>query len=342
MSEDDVCVACHKQLTCDGLLMTCASCHHGYHLGQACSGIAHSTFSAMGLAKREAWVCKTCRSAKARTGDGTQFVSQSLPREAAENPETPVANIGLAAELKAIKDSLLCLPVLTQKVDALLSLRDEFSNLATSVSNLEKSVNFMSDQYDSISTQLKDCKSQNVKLESEIVDLTTTVQEQTEQLQLLRNAQNDSEQYCRNANLEIHGLPLDKKENLKQTLEQLAVKLEIPNFSLNEIDAVHRLQGRRGSIPTVLVRFASVACKEKWFDARDNLRELHQAGKLPRLFFNENLTKQNRDLFWQARTAAKAKGYQFAWVKSGKIFVKKDESSARIRIGSLADLDKIV
>ncbi|KAH9383900.1 hypothetical protein HPB48_025792 [Haemaphysalis longicornis] len=144
------------------------------------------------------------------------------------------------------------------------------------------------------------------------------------------------------ANLEIHGLPLDKKEDLKQTLCRLAVKLEIADFSLEEVVAVHRLQGKGGSTPTVLVRFVSVACKEKWFDARDKLRELHHADRLPKLFFNENLTKQNRDLFWQARTAAKAKGYEFTWAKTGKIFVKKNESSSRIRIGTLADLDKII
>lgn len=339
MSDDEVCIVCHKQLPYDGIVMTCACCGHGYHVGQACSGISQSTFTAMGLAKREAWVCKTCRSAKSRIGAVSQSVSQSEPGASAE---TPITSVSLAAQLKEIKDSLLCLPVLAQKVDALLSLRDDFSNLATSVSHLEQSVKFMSDKYDSVSTQLKECKSQNAKLDSEIVVLTTTVQKQAEQLQLLRNAQNDSEQYSRNANLEIHGLPQEEQEDLTQTLTQLALELEIRNFSSEEVVAIHRLQGKRGSIPTVLVRFASVACKEKWFDARHKLRRLHQAGKLPKLFFNENLTRQNRDLYWRARTAAKAKGYEFAWAKTGKIFVKKDSSVARIRIGTTADLDKIV
>lgn len=333
--DEDGCIACHKPLPNDGKIMTCACCNNAYHLGKACSGIAQNTFNTMGLAKREAWVCKTCRSSKVRTGPG----SQSEPVQTVGNV---TADVSLAADLKEIKDSLLCLPVLAKKVDALLGLKDEVSNLRTAVDQLEKAVKFMSDQYDTVSAQLKECKSQNVKLQSDVAVLTTTVQTQAEQLQLLRNTQNDSEQYSRNANLEIHGLPIEENEDLKETLERLAAKLDIADFSLTEVVSVHRLQAKRDSIPTVLVRFATVSSKEKWSDARGKLRNLFQSDKLPKLFFNDNLTRQNRDLFWQARTVAKDKGYKFAWVKTGKIFVKKDESATLIRIGTLKDVDKIV
>lgn len=117
--------------------------------------------------------------------------------------------------------------------------------------------------------------------------------------------------------------------------------LEVPNFSKDDIVAIHRLPAKQGAIPAVLVRFASVALKETWFGLCGKLRQLHDSEILPRLFFNENLTRANRRLFWLARVAAKANGYKFAWVRGGRIFVKKFEDAPLIRVNSEADIGRI-
>lgn len=42
------------------------------------------------------------------------------------------------------------------------------------------------------------------------------------------------------------------------------------------------------------------------------------------------------------RDRARAKQYKFTWVKTGKLFAKKSESSPVVRIYRIADLEKIV
>ncbi|KAH9374819.1 hypothetical protein HPB48_020620 [Haemaphysalis longicornis] len=334
MSDQDSCIVCHELIPDDGKFMKCSECNHCYHLGQTCSGIASGTFTTMGQAKRDAWVCKTCRSVKKRQGPSSQY-------DGSQAGDSSCSESALLSELREIRKSLESLPELHAKVDSLLLLRTEFVGLSKHVQELQESVEFTSKQYDTILDQVKANQQQMSKGEEEIDALKKTVFEQAMQIQRLQEDQNESEQYSRRANLEIHGLPFEKDEDLKDELSKLAVALKLPNFSLSDVLAIHRLPCKRDTVPVVLVRFASLSVKESWSAARGSLRQLHQSGALPKLFFNDNLTKFNRDLFWHARTAAKDKGYLFAWVKTGKIYVKKTEDAPLLRISKLSDIAKI-
>lgn len=286
----------------------------------------------MGQAKRDAWVCKTCRASKKRAGAQLQ-ADQSLASEAtaADNPL-----------LLEIMKRVECLPQLHEKLDSLLSMKAEVVKLTETVQDLEKAVTELTKDYQDVSKELAESKKTVKANEAELSALKATVQSQALELQRIREEQNTAEQYSRNANLEIHGLPAQPDEKLHDVLNDLAEKLELPNLSPDDVTAVHRIPSKRGDAPTVLIRFKSVSTKERWSAVRNKLRALHDSGKIPKLFFNDNLTKMNRELFWCARTAAKAKGYKFAWVKAGKIYVKKNETAALIRVNRQADVDKIV
>ncbi|KAH9382700.1 hypothetical protein HPB48_023256 [Haemaphysalis longicornis] len=229
------------------------------------------------------------------------------------------------------------------KLDALLLLKTELSKLATTVREMEESVSFLSKRYDTVLVELKSTQEKAASREAELQSLKEVVQTQAHQLDQILREQNEAEQYSRKANMEIHGLTMGVKENLSEWIAKLAETLEVPNFSTDDIVAIHRLPAKQGTIPTILVRFASVALKETWFGLRGKLRELRDddSDVIPKLFFNENLTRANRRLFWLARVTAKANGYKFAWVRGGRIFVKKFEDAPLIRVISEADICRI-
>lgn len=324
------CIVCNEALPDDGRYLDCAECKLGYHLGQTCSGVSSGTFSAMGQPKKDTWICKTCRTGKKRGS------SQSEGAPIGKNTDSEQI---LLREIREIKTSLESLPALHRKVDSLLLLRAEFTKLSESVGELENSVSFMSKQYDSVLEQAKTGAEHAAAHDVEIATLNTTVQSQAEELRYLREAQNESEQYSRKCNLEIEGLPKEENENLKTTLTNLARKLEL-SFSVADVEAVHRLPSKK-AIPTVLVRFATVAMKESWFEARKKLRRLRESDPNCSIFFNENLTKMNRDLYWQARQAAKEKGFKFCWATGGKIYAKKHDKAPPIRVSRESDIKKI-
>lgn len=324
------CIACHEALPDDGRYLDCSECKLPYHLGHACSGVSCSTFSAMGQPKKDTWICKTCRTGKKR--------GPFQPEGASAGKSTDLEQL-LLHEIREIKTSLESLPELHKKVDSLLFLKAEFTKLSMSVSELEESVSFLSNQYDSVLEQAKTGAEAAAAHDAEIAALNATIQSQTEELHFLREAQNENEQYSRKCNLEIEGLPKEENENLKAALSELAGKLQI-SFSISDVEAVHRLPSKKAN-PTVLVRFATVATKEAWFEARKKLRRLREADPDFNVLFNENLTKMNRDLYWRARVAAKQKGYKFCWATGGRIYAKKEDKAPRIRVSRESDINKI-
>ncbi|KAM7296707.1 uncharacterized protein ISCGN_021864 [Ixodes scapularis] len=235
-------------------------------------------------------------------------------------------------------DSLLPLPA---KVDDLLTLKTTFAELKVTVEELKSSVEFTSRQYDELLAELTTNKRETKDLRTEVTELKNTISEHAAHIGRLQLDLNEAEQYNRLPNLEVHGIPESVGEDLQQYVCDLAAKLEIASFQTLHVLAVHRLPGKKDKIAPVSVRFSSAAVRETWMRARGRLRALAQSKDLPELYFNENLTQINRNLFWKARTRGKEKNFKFVWVRNGKIFAKRQEQAPSVRIGCEFDLGLI-
>ncbi|CAN7977171.1 unnamed protein product [Ixodes persulcatus] len=335
------CAKCHKEIQADGKNLVCADCTSAYHLGKNCSGVGDSTFTTMGQAKREKWVCRSCRS---RDNPPALNPSPCSPSTDTDSLKAQLSSMNKKLEaLLSLKESVDALQTIPTRLNELLLLKPIVEGLTTTVSDVQASIADFSGKYD-ILLKAATSNTQAVKtLQDEVSSLQATVQSQAAEILQVRAAQNDSEQYSRLPNLELHGLAVSPGENLISCISELASKLSLADsFQPSDILEIHRLPAKRDGIPPVLVRFYSVRAKETWMAERGTLRSLCQTEGLPRLYFNENLTRSNKELFWQARQKARAKGYKFIWVKRGKIFAKKSEGADLIRITRLTDIDKIV
>lgn len=332
---DPECIVCFKSVPSDGIYMKCASCHNAYHL-DACSGISERTFKSMGNAKRENWNCRTCRNRESRLSVST--LGEPVTPDQQGSVSALLIEIDKKLELlhslKVNVDRLCDLPA---KVDDLLSLKPSVDAMKETIKGLQESVKKCESVMQLVVANERDIK----LLRTEVGTLQATVSEQTSMIEHLQNNVNSTEQYSRRCNMEIHGVPCTRDEDLKITLDDLATKLSIQGFNPAEVTACHRLRSRREGAPPILVQFGSVSAKEKWMSARKKLATLPRTGRQERIYFNDNLTRTNKDIFWQARTKGREKSYKFVWVKNGTIFAKKDETSIALRIASTRDIEKI-
>lgn len=331
------CIVCFKPIPSDGKYMSCTSCTNFYHLGQTCSGVSDGTFIAMGQAKRDKWRCRTCRSGDARSGSANA-TSQGDGDSVATHLAAIDTKLQSLLSLKSSVDSLLSLPA---KVDQLLELRPTVELLKETVNEVQKSINFLSGKYDQLlATTTANEKAVSI-LQAETSSLKQTVSEQASVINSLQTELNEGEQYSRLSNLEIHGMPPTAGEDLNGRVHDLAAKLGLPLPQPGEVLAVHRLPARPGSIPVVLIRFSSIYLRDTWLNARARLRALREGGSLSRIFFNENLTRVNKELFWKARARGREKSYRFVWVKHGKIYAKKLEGAPLVKLNCASDLEKL-
>lgn len=123
---------------------------------------------------------------------------------------------------------------------------------------------------------------------------------------------------------------------------ELALKLDLNDFSETDIAAVHRLPSGPNKIAPILVQVHKVSIEEQCICARTKLPQLAEEDSFPRLYINENLTRANKELYRLARLKGKEKGFKFVWTRNGRVLARKEEGRPIIHIDSKADLDLIV
>jgi hypothetical protein len=60
-----------------------------------------------------------------------------------------------------------------------------------------------------------------------------------------------------------------------------------------------------------------------------------------KIFIVESLTQQNRKLFNKCLQVRREKNFKYIWTSSGKILLRKDESSPTVSVANWNDLSKI-
>ncbi|XP_070392916.1 uncharacterized protein [Dermacentor albipictus] len=329
------CADCSDPLPDDGRFMCCKECKKNFHLRSSCSGISESTFISMGASKRDTWKCRHCRQGKNRPSAADASVTEELD---ALRSQIGAINQKLdsLSSLRPDINSLLSLPA---KIDQLLVLTSTVDTLQSSVNQIQNSVSFMSTKYDDFLVRLEANEKESKQANSEVSALKLKVQEQETEIQSLKTEMNKQEQYSRRSNLEIHGLSAAPNEDLRAVAANLAKKLTIKDFDSSDILAIHRLPSKKkDNSPVVLIKFASVSVKETWMACRHKLQNLCETDTDHKLYFNENLTAANRELFWLARKKGKEKKYKYVWTKDGNVFAKKEEGASLIRVNDVNDL----
>lgn len=75
----------------------------------------------------------------------------------------------------------------------------------------------------------------------------------------------------------------------------------------------------------MVVRFTSKEVRDRWLAAGSKLRASTNSSDHTPLYFSENLTRSNRELFVASRAVPKEHNVQFVWVKNGRIYIRKKE-----------------
>lgn len=325
-----VCVVCSKSLPPDGKVLTCSICCAAFHIGKNCSTVTEGTFNKMSTVKRETWLCQACK-----MPTGRQDVLDASPGDASLAQQFTAVN-------KKLDQLRTTVELLAGKVEELLAFKATGEKVAETVVEIQSSIDFLSAKYDTVLTTVATSQAVVAEVRAQTESLSATVLSQAEQIDHLNDEVNRLEQYSRRCNFEIHGLPRTPNEDLTTAMSELARVLGISEFQIADISAVHRLPARGDSTPPIIIQMANVFAKEKWLKARRHLPKLAMEQKLPRLYFNDNLSKANRELFRLARIKGKEKNYKFVWSRDSKILAKRSENSPLIRIQKVSDLDRIV
>lgn len=156
----------------------------------------------------------------------------------------------------------------------------------------------------------------------------------------------DCEQYSRKNSIEIHGIPVEKNENVFSVVKKVGVALDV-NIDESMVDACHRLGNKThgNGPPGIIVKFvrrldAEEVLRKRRIKRNLTTRHMDMPSDIA-VYINESLCPTMRILHARVRALKKERGLKYVWVRGGKIFVRKEENTPVIVIGCQADLEKL-
>jgi hypothetical protein len=118
--------------------------------------------------------------------------------------------------------------------------------------------------------------------------------------------------------------------------------------SLDEIDYIVRTRSTNTSSPRpIVVKFIRKIARDNFLASVRQKRKIitsdniEVGGTTRNITINEHLTLRNKQLFYQSRLLGREKGYKYIWTRSGKVFMRREDSSPKIYISCLRDLETL-
>ncbi|KAI5633013.1 hypothetical protein NE865_14277 [Phthorimaea operculella] len=216
--------------------------------------------------------------------------------------------------------------------DIKLAMEEHTTEIKTSITHL-------SAKYDSVITEINALK-EDTKVDRKRLG---NLEEKIEQL----------ERQTRSTSLEIRNIPIKDRESTEE-LTKLMLELsntvgaELQHGEIKDIFTV----STGNSSKTIITELTTVPAKEKIINAyktynknqqkKLNTSALNISGPTVPIYISECLTSKAKRLFYLARNFKDQYNYKYCWTSYGRIFLRKNDGSPKIRITEERDLVDLV
>jgi hypothetical protein len=308
-----ICNQCEGDITTSEETVQCKICKKYVHV--ACARAATSTLLTRSIKKPDKFICKLC------VMKNTDTSSQGSVGSDMNDDET--------------KQLLL----------KMVKLNNDVMDKLKGLDEIKKSCDFLNDKYDEfIKTQEKQQKTIN-EFNTNVGKLISDSRDKDVRIAKLSARVSELEQIRLDNVIEISGIPVKNGENLDLVIQKIADECEL---STDDVVDVTRISTKRSDrAPLIEVKFTTPTARNSWMQRKKGRQltvdDVLENGSETKVYLNEKLTFENKRLFFLARQKGKEKNYKYIWVKNGKIFVRKFEEVAIIRITDEYDIqNKIV
>lgn len=345
---------CCLDVTYDEDFMLCTICSKAYHLACLRSISVDATTYDF---RESSFVCPVCASRpKGGNNDNTPLRSctnitvRPSKRVALNSPPSTDSTLTRDDVGSIVKEILhaemenlfirLSQQIRSSINSELAPIRKELSELKGSVANVNKLCDDVIAKQNCIAQEVKDLQTENASLRSEN--------------QVLVSKINQLEQFARGSNIEIQCIPEKNNENVISIVENISqvINCEIRNEHILSCSRIAKLNPKSPRPRSIVVQFSSPRIRDTFLAAsikfnktnlnnKLNTSHIGLSGEKSPIFVVEHLSASNKALHAAARAAAKEKGYMFVWVRNGKIYMRKNETSVHKIIKSVESLKSL-
>lgn len=228
---------------------------------------------------------------------------------------------------------------MSEKLGALLYIKERVEEITTNYA-------FLSVKYEDQKKELLGLQNENKEMRNETSVIMNSLSEVQKENRELKKKIDEMEQYSRNANVEILGVPETPSEMVETIVGVIGQKLQV-NIVKTDIEVAHRIPTNSTQYPKpIVVKFKDRKVRdlviEKARKTKLKAKDLLDTFPETAVFVNEHLTAERKKLMASARVKKTEMNYKYLWTRSGQIYIKKTDTSHPIKIMCTEDLCKIV
>lgn len=250
------------------------------------------------------------------------------------------------AEVDGVKSTVDILQTNCKYYEAsLIKQKEKVIELESSINELKSSITFIATQYDDMSLEFK----KNMNSLSEM-----HTSNNNEQLIQLRAKVNILESISRSHNIEIQCVPERKNENILAIVKNLFTKLSLQfaEDTVSFCSRVPKMNGQSARPRNIIVTLQSPRHRDHVISAAHRYNKLHSGDRLNSLdlgvsgdktfvYISEHLTPECKIVYAAARKFKNDNKFKYVWVRNGKVFLRKSDSSPALYIRNLDSLSKL-
>lgn len=349
--------------------MECCTCSSFYH--GLCVGISPPELDKLSSDTKTGWLCPECRNKRPRSDNTNTPVRPSTPPCGAYGDANVTLRRGKQGPSKQqaahAPAPVGCTDECVSRSELREIIREEFRSFMkecvreikgdlnrelkafrNEIGSLKDSINFIGDSFDKMNTEIATCK-------SKIEDVLKENESLRNDLNVITNRFNQLEQLSRASSLEIQCVPERKSENLVSIVKQLGKTVSCP---VNEADIFYcaRIAKKNPESPrarSILIKLNSPKSRDALLAAtikynkshpQDRLSTVHLglgSDKKVAVYVTENLSPENKFLHASARARAKELQYKHVWVRGGRIYMRKTDTSEYVLVRNLSTLKQL-
>lgn len=327
------CGRCSDPITTNNLLefATCALCTKGFHF--ECSTLQESSWRTMGPKRRGEWNCMTCR-------------SQPLTKD--KNSEERRSGKDGDKSKDGVSKNDEDVTTLIEKLSNKFTEMEKFIN--QKITEFGETLTYYGDKQEEMNETIKNMEKKTLALEKRVDTQERENREMKTRMKHLEGLLQQREQKDVADKIEISGFKdetLNENHFVKKVIQLAGIVEEDVQFKVEKMSRETR--DKKGKNLTLVVQFKSEAVrnyvmsqvkKNKVYEKADELIT-YGSGVKPKFFFNECLTPYYKKLLFEARKLKNEKHYEYLWVQSGKILLRKNKDSRIEALLSMDDLGKM-
>ncbi|CAH0726206.1 unnamed protein product, partial [Brenthis ino] len=292
----------------------------------------------LSIEKRSKWKCPDCCANKRKIGDNSSTPVRSNEDDSNVTLRKKADTQTITGMNSEVKELIAEFRLLTQELS---SLKKQLEDTTASMTSCQKRLEELGSAIANNDSRIK--KLEDRERETELLKGTVKELQQELNIKSQNNISNE---------LELCGIPEINNESLQHVVLLAARKVGV-DLEDGDIDWVIRAGPRVKRVITmennsqfprpVVVRLLRKTKRDQIIKAAKSRRNIKSTdldipGTPYKVFYNERLTKYNRELFREARRMAKQHGFSHCWCSQGTIFVRKSEGKPARPVRNFDDL----